>query len=88
LAGRGKLFAGRVVRCWNSGSERLWMPCPSLEVFKARLDGALCSLGWDYMWWLVALPVVGGWSFMILEFPSYPGHPVVLCVICAERGDF
>ena len=32
---------------------------PSLEVFKARLDGALGSLGWDYMWRLVALPVVG-----------------------------
>ena len=24
--------------------ERLWMPCPSVEVFKARLDGALGSL--------------------------------------------
>ena len=30
-----------------------------LEVFKARLDGALGSLGWYYMWRLVALPVVG-----------------------------
>uniref|UniRef100_A0A8C3LIS0 Ral guanine nucleotide dissociation stimulator like 1 n=1 Tax=Chrysolophus pictus TaxID=9089 RepID=A0A8C3LIS0_CHRPC len=29
----------RVVRCWNSCPERLWMPRPSLEVFKARLDG-------------------------------------------------
>ena len=38
---RGKLFAVRVVRCWNSCPERLWMPRPSLEVFKARLDGAL-----------------------------------------------
>ena len=50
----------RVVRCWNSCPERLWMPRPSLEVFKARLDGALGSLGWYYMWRLVALPVVGG----------------------------
>jgi len=39
------------------------MPRPSLEVFKARLDGALGSLGWYSMWRLVALPVVGGWSF-------------------------
>jgi len=39
-------------------------------VFKARLDGALGSLGWYEMWRLVALPVVGGWSFMILEVPS------------------
>jgi len=28
----------------------------SLEVFKARLDGALGSLGWYYMWRLAALP--------------------------------
>ena len=43
---RGKFFTLRVVRCWNSCPERLWMPCPSLEVFQARLDGALGSLGW------------------------------------------
>ena len=43
---RGKFFTVRGVRCWNSCSERLWVPCPSLEVFKARLDGALGSLGW------------------------------------------
>ena len=43
----------------NSCPERLWMPRPSLEVFKARLDEALGSLGWYYMWRLVALPVVG-----------------------------
>jgi len=39
-------------------------------VFKARLDGALGSLGWYEMWRLVALTAVGGWSFMILEVPS------------------
>ena len=41
-----KFFTMRVVtmRCWNSCPERLWMPHPSLEVFKARLDGALGSL--------------------------------------------
>ena len=43
---RGKFFTMRVVRCWNSCPERLWMPCPSLEVFKGRLDGALGSLVW------------------------------------------
>ena len=41
---RGEFFAERVVRFWNSCPERLWMPRSSLEVFKARLDGALCSL--------------------------------------------
>ena len=48
------------------------MPRPSLEVFKARLDGALGSLGWYEKGRLVALPVVGGWSSMILEVPSNP----------------
>ena len=42
----GKFFTERVVRCWNSCPERLWMPRPSLEAFKARLDGTLSSLGW------------------------------------------
>ena len=41
---RGKFFAVRVVRCWKSCPERLWMPHPSVEVFKARLAGALGSL--------------------------------------------
>ena len=41
---RGKLLTERVGRCWNSCPERLWMPHPSLEVFKARLDGDLGSL--------------------------------------------
>ena len=43
---RGKFFAMRVGRCWNSCPERLWMPRPSVEVLKARLDGAVGSLGW------------------------------------------
>ena len=57
---RGKFFTLRVVRCWNSCPERLWMPRPSLEMFKARLDGALGSLGWYEMWRLVALPAAEG----------------------------
>ena len=40
----GKFFIEIVVRCWNSSPERLWMPRPSLEVFKARLDEALDNL--------------------------------------------
>jgi len=71
-------FTERVVRCWNSCPERLWMPRPSLEVFKARLDGALGSLGLYEMWRLVALPVVGGWRFVILGVPSNPSHSVIL----------
>ena len=41
---RRKFFTMRVVRFCNSCPERLWMPRPSLEVFKARLDGALRAL--------------------------------------------
>ena len=81
LDAKEKFFTERVVRCWNSCPERLWMPRPSLEVFKARLDGELGSLGCCEMWRLVALPVVGGgWSFMILEVPSNPSHSMILCI--------
>jgi len=69
---RGKFFPWRVGRCWNSCPERLWMPRPSVVVLKARLDGALGSLGWSEMWRLVALCVVGGWSFGLLGVPSNP----------------
>jgi len=41
---RGKFFTMRVVRCWN-GLLREVVDAPSnLEVFKARLDGALGNL--------------------------------------------
>ena len=40
---RGKFFTMRVVRCWHR-LPREAVGAPSLEVFKARLDGALGSL--------------------------------------------
>jgi len=39
----GGSFTRRVVRCWN-GLPREGLDAPSLEVFKARLDGALGNL--------------------------------------------
>ena len=39
----GKFFTKRVVRCWHK-LPREAVDAPSLEVFKARLDGALGSL--------------------------------------------
>jgi len=40
---RGKFFTEIVVRCWNR-LPRDVVDVPSLEVFKARLDGALGNL--------------------------------------------
>ena len=37
---RGKFFTKRVMRCWHRLPREV-VNAPSLEVFKARLDGAL-----------------------------------------------
>lgn len=50
---------------------------PSLEVLKARLDGALGNL----VWWEVSLPMAGGWNQGIFKIPSNPNHlygPMIL----------
>ena len=52
---RGKYFTQRVVKWWNrlsrEGEDTL-----SLQVFEAKLDGALGSL----IWWVAILPTAGG----------------------------
>jgi len=40
---RGKFFAKRVLRCWNRLPREV-VDALSLQVFKARLDGALGNL--------------------------------------------
>jgi len=57
---------------------------PSLEVFEATLDRALGSL----VWRLVAVPAARGWSLMIFEVPSNPGHSMILGVPWRERSAF
>ena len=52
LAMRKKFFTMSVVRHW-SRLPREAVDAPSLELFKARLDGAL-------VWWKVSLPIEGG----------------------------
>jgi len=65
------------------------MPRPSVEVLKARLDGALGSLGWSETWRLVALCVVGG---LELHDPRGPFQPtpfygsVILLTAAAAVG--
>ena len=48
-------FTERVVRCWKRLPREV-VDAAFLEVFKARLDGALRSL----IQWLATLPMVGG----------------------------
>ena len=50
------------------------MDAPSLEAFKARLNGAVSNL----VWWEVSLPIAGGCNYMILNVPSNPNHSMVL----------
>jgi len=47
---------------------------PSLEVFKARLDGALSNL----VYWKVLLHVAGGLELDDLMVPFNPNHSMIL----------
>ena len=52
---RKKFFLVRVVKNWHRLPREV-VDAPSLEVFKARLDGALSNL----VYWKVSLPMAGG----------------------------
>jgi len=51
---RKEFFTQRAVRHWQRPPREV-LDTPSLEVFKARLDGALDSL----IWWVATLPTAG-----------------------------
>ena len=56
------------------GLPRESVGAPSLEAFKARLDGALGSLSW----WGAALPMAGGWNWVGFKVLSNPSCSVIL----------
>lgn len=47
---------------------------PYPETLKARLYGVLGSL----RWWGSALPMAGGWYWVVFKVPSKPSHSVIL----------
>ncbi|KAK4819163.1 hypothetical protein QYF61_025978 [Mycteria americana] len=64
---RKKFFTMRVVRHW-SRLPREVVDAPSLETFKARLDGALSNL----IWWKMSLLMAGGLDSMTFKGPFQP----------------
>jgi len=55
---RKKIFTQRAARHQEEQAAQRSCGCPSLEMFKARLDGALGSLSC----WVAALPMTGAWK--------------------------
>ena len=68
-----KSFTQGLVKHWHR-LPREAVGAPSLEVFKARLDGALNNL----VRWEVSLPMAGRWNWVIFNVPSNPNHCMVL----------
>jgi len=64
---RKKFFTMRVVKLWN-GLPREVVDAPSLETFKARLDGALSNL----VYWKMSLLIAGGLYWMTFKCPFQP----------------
>jgi len=70
---RKKFFPMRVVRPWRR-LPREAVAAPSLAVLKARLDGALSTLGW----WKMSLLMAGGLEPDNVKVPSNPYHSMIL----------
>ena len=64
---RKKFFTMRAVRPWHR-LPREAVAAPSLAVLKARLDGALSTLGW----WKMSLLMAGGLEPDDLQGPFQP----------------
>jgi len=54
---------------------------PTLEAFKARLDGVLCSL----IWWGATSPQQGGGHWLIFKVPSNLSQSVSYMVISSNQ---
>ena len=78
-----KFFPIRVVRPWPR-LPREAVAAPSLAGFKARLDGALSTLGW----WKMSLLMAGGLEPDDLQSPFQPKpfyDSVILCLACVMQ---
>jgi len=71
---RKKFLTVRVVKHWHR-LPREAVDAPSLEVFKARLDGALSSL----VWWKMSLPMAGRLKLYEFKVPSNPNPSMMPC---------
>jgi len=70
----------RAVRRWHRLS-RVAVNAPSLEVFKAGLDGAPGSLSW----WVATLTMAGGWNWVGFKVLSDQSHSVI--PVCTQKSD-
>jgi len=69
----------RVVRYWKSMPREV-VDVPSLEAFKARLDGTLCSP----VCWVSVLPTAWSWNRMIFNVRSNLSHSMILWFLSPE----
>ena len=77
---RRKFFTQRVVRPWHR-LPGVAVDAPSLEAFKARLDGTLGSLSW----WEAALPIQGGGTMLSLR--SLPTQAILWLFVFQKQGE-